>query len=169
MNLTMIRWWAIFCSISFITLLVGLRGLLSKLWVVDQSHIATFTLFLFFFVSLFIGWLTNKLTTLGKKDEEYIHLRAFIQPCWFSSELFMGLGMVGTLIGFILMLTGGISSVDMSDVNASKQAIAGMAAGMGTAVLTTLIGVSASMLVKLQMSNLGIALERDDADEEEPA
>jgi len=167
MNITSLRWWVIFCSVMFVLVYLGHLGLLAQLWLVDQSHVASVTLGLFVIVTGFIGYLTHRLTNPKLAEEDYKKLKSFIQPCWYSSELFMGMGMVGTLIGFMLMLGPAVHGINVADPDSSKQAILNMAGGMGTAVLCTLAGISCSLLIKLQMSNLGISIERDEDDDEE--
>jgi len=162
MNITTMRWWIIFCASMFMLAILAVKGLLFKLWGIDQSHIAVLTLGCYLAISSYIGWLTYKLTTLSHKDPQYLQLRSHVQPCWLSSELLMGLGMIGTLIGFILMTGSALSSFNPADAGAAKMVIINTSGSISTAIITTLTGLASSLLVKIQMSNLGIALENDD-------
>ncbi len=49
---------------------------------------------------------------------------------WFVADQFLNLGMVGTLIGFILMLNGGFTDMDVTNVSAMQNVIAKIALGM---------------------------------------
>ena len=68
---------------------------------------------------------------------------------WFVADLLLSLGLLGTVIGFILML-GPISGLDTTDENAIKGALAAMSGGMAVALYTTLAGLIGGMLLKVQ-------------------
>ena len=68
---------------------------------------------------------------------------------WFVADLLLSLGLLGTVIGFILML-GPISGLDSADENAIKGALAAMSGGMAVALYTTLAGLVGGMLLKVQ-------------------
>ena len=70
---------------------------------------------------------------------------------WFVSEMMISLGMIGTVIGFIYMLYSVFSSLNITDTLAVQQSLGKMAQGMGTALLTTLVGLVSSVLVKSQL------------------
>jgi hypothetical protein len=68
---------------------------------------------------------------------------------WFVADLLLSLGLLGTVIGFILML-GPISGLDSTDESAIRGALAAMSGGMAVALYTTLAGLIGGMLLKLQ-------------------
>lgn len=68
---------------------------------------------------------------------------------WFVADLLLSLGLLGTVIGFILML-GPISGLDTTDESAIKVALASMSGGMAVALYTTLTGLVGGMLLKVQ-------------------
>jgi len=70
---------------------------------------------------------------------------------WFLGESCMTVGMVGTVIGFMLMLGSSFAEIDPSNIDSMKRVITDMAAGMSTALLTTLCGLIASLFVKIQV------------------
>ena len=47
----------------------------------------------------------------------------------------MTVGMIGTIIGFILMLGSSLNNLDPGDVESMRMAISSMAVGMSTALL----------------------------------
>lgn len=73
---------------------------------------------------------------------------------WFVADLLLSLGLLGTVIGFILMLAP-ISSLDTQDQAAIKEALATMSGGMAVALYTTLTGLIGGMLLKV----LGLMLD----------
>jgi MotA/TolQ/ExbB proton channel family len=68
---------------------------------------------------------------------------------WFVADLLLSLGLLGTVIGFILMLAP-ISGLDTTDESAIKGALAAMSGGMAVALYTTLAGLIGGMLLKVQ-------------------
>jgi hypothetical protein len=94
---------------------------------------------IFAFTTFVIGY---KLWT--KKDYSY-------NKEWFASEAVISLGMIGTVIGFIYMLYSVFSGIDLSDTSNLQNSLMMMAQGMGTALLTTLVGLISSVLIKCQL------------------
>ena len=76
---------------------------------------------------------------------------AFYEKEWFISELCISLGMIGTVIGFIYMLYSVFGNLNIADTVAVQRSLGMMANGMGTALLTTLIGLISSVLIKSQL------------------
>lgn len=68
---------------------------------------------------------------------------------WFLVDSLIKLGLLGTIIGFILMLAT-VSVTDNMDVTGLQNIIKNMSAGMGTALYTTLTGLLGSMILALQ-------------------
>lgn len=68
---------------------------------------------------------------------------------WFIVDILLKLGLVGTIIGFILML-GSVADTSSLDVNTMQKVLKQMSSGMGTALFTTLAGLVGSMLLGLQ-------------------
>ncbi|HCU88768.1 MAG TPA: hypothetical protein DGR97_02430 [Gammaproteobacteria bacterium] len=68
---------------------------------------------------------------------------------WFIVDILLKLGLVGTIIGFILML-GSIANTTSLDVNTMQKVLHQMSSGMGTALFTTLAGLIGSILLGLQ-------------------
>jgi flagellar motor component MotA len=73
------------------------------------------------------------------------------RPEWYMSEMLLSLGMVGTVIGFIYMLSTMFTDINVQDINSVQYALGQMATGMGTALWTTLTGLICSILLKLQL------------------
>ena len=59
--------------------------------------------------------------------------------------------MIGTVIGFIYMLYSVFGNLNIADTVAVQRSLGMMANGMGTALLTTLIGLISSVLIKSQL------------------
>jgi len=76
-------------------------------------------------------------------------LRSSNQIGSFSSDTLMKLGLLGTIVGFIMML-GPIAGLDTTNQGALKSSMALMSDGMAVAMYTTLAGLAGSILLKVQ-------------------
>ena len=70
---------------------------------------------------------------------------------WFFADAVLSLGMVGTLAGFLAVLYSTFQGLDVGDTDSMKAAIETLATGMGTALLTSLVGLVSSLLMKFQL------------------
>jgi hypothetical protein len=77
----------------------------------------------------------------------------------FVSDTLMKLGLLGTIIGFIIMLAP-IASLDAADKTAMKSSMGLMSDGMAVAMYTTLAGLVGSILVRIQYYMLDAATQR---------
>ncbi len=68
---------------------------------------------------------------------------------WFVADLLLSLGLLGTVIGFVLMLAP-MSHLNAADQSAIRAALAAMSGGMAVALYTTLAGLIGGMLLKVQ-------------------
>lgn len=68
---------------------------------------------------------------------------------WFASDIMLKLGLVGTIIGFIVMLSS-VANVTDFDVTTMQEILKLMSSGMGTALYTTLTGLTGSILAATQ-------------------
>jgi MotA/TolQ/ExbB proton channel family len=77
----------------------------------------------------------------------------------FASDTLMKLGLLGTIIGFIIMLAP-IAGLDASDKATMKSSMGLMSDGMAVAMYTTLAGLVGSILLKIQYYMLDAATQR---------
>ncbi|MFT4563103.1 MAG: hypothetical protein ACI9BW_002857 [Gammaproteobacteria bacterium] len=68
---------------------------------------------------------------------------------WFGVDMLLKLGLVGTIIGFVMMLAS-VTDTDTFDVTTMQKILRNMSSGMGTALYTTLAGLVGSILLGLQ-------------------
>lgn len=74
-------------------------------------------------------------------------------------DILMKLGLLGTILGFILML-GPIAGIDADDPDAVRAAMRVMSEGMGIAMFTTLAGLVGALLLRAQYAMLEGATTR---------
>jgi hypothetical protein len=106
----------------------------------DQTYISFVLIGIWLLTSSMIGYkLLKNITTSNEKF-------------WFIAETCMAIGMMGTVLGFILMLGGSdLASIDPSDTEGMKNVIGQLAKGMATALLTTLTGLIVSVSLRTQL------------------
>ena len=68
---------------------------------------------------------------------------------WFCADVMVKLGLLGTIVGFVLML-GTVSNVTDFDLSTVQKILKHMSSGMGTALFTTFAGLVCSILAGLQ-------------------
>ena len=62
-------------------------------------------------------------------------------------------GMLGTVIGFILMLSTCLGGINFQNVQSMQGVIGSMSSGMSTALVTTAAGLICSLILQLQVFN----------------
>jgi len=101
-----------------------------------------------------------KSTRVSKLEREAVaevfaeNRRAAVDLGWFLVDLAIRLGLVGTIIGFILIFTS-LTNITIDGADGLKELMIAMSGGMGTALFTTLCGLVAGMLMSLQYLVLG--------------
>ena len=112
------------------------------------------------------GWCGYKTWRLSvfidsNKTEPYLieKIEHLMEVGWFTSDLCLSIGMMGTVIGFIMML-GGFANIDINDMATVQGLIKGLGVGMSTALYTTLTGLICSALLKIQYFNLSQAIDK---------
>ena len=142
----LLKWWLIFCLtlLGFGTLYYF--NLHSQLYYADVTKLSFLIIIIFMFTSVWIGKKTFNLEKTSVTDEN-------ISVGWFIAESCLALGMVGTVTGFLYMLGTAFENIDVSNSLTLQDALASMAKGMSTALYTTLTGLIASLIIKVQLVN----------------
>lgn len=78
---------------------------------------------------------------------------------WFYIDLMLKVGFLGTLVGFILMLSS-VADSGTLDASSMQKVLAHMSLGMSTALYTTLVSLVAGILLSVPYYLLDRALER---------
>jgi biopolymer transport protein ExbB/TolQ len=85
-------------------------------------------------------------------------LRASVDTGWYLVDILIRLGLIGTIIGFILIL-GSLSSGPAPTPENIQTLLISMSGGMGTALYTTLAGLVTAMALGAQYMVLGRGTE----------
>ena len=146
----LLKWWLIFCLtiLGFGTLYHF--NVHSLLYYADVTKLSFLIIVIFMFTSIWIGRKTYDLETTSVTDDT-------IDVGWFVAESCLALGMVGTVTGFLYMLGTAFENIDITNATTLQDALASMARGMSTALYTTLTGLIASLVIKIQLVNYEVS------------
>lgn len=162
MKFAKLRWWGMICTMAAASYVAIRNGGIGFLWNADQTHITLGMLGIFVFVSAFIGWLT---LTLKYDNVDNPVRKEYVDSCWFVSDSLMRLGIVTTVLGFILMFNGKLVGLDLSNIESVRQLVVQLSGGLTTALTGTLVGVVTSMLTGAQIKNYEIGVKEQEDEE----
>ena len=167
----------LFGVISFVFAVLGTEGLLALVIESDRSRLSVVIILIYIIASvhwLLISWdLSCQRVALELEGDAYEESRVahFLRTLadagtrqyealadrlqnrhvvgHFIADALLKLGLLGTIIGFILMLLP-VAQIEDFDTNLVQQLMVQMSAGMAVALYTTLAGLVTSTLLKLQ-------------------
>ena len=148
---SVLKWWLIFCLIILGVGTCFYFDVHKSLYESDITRLSFLILIIFGCTSIWIGSLTYRVGILQDYNQKS-------DVGWFVSESCLALGMVGTVTGFLIMLGTAFENVDVSNAITLQNALSDMALGMSTALWTTLVGLICSLIIKVQLVNLEVAL-----------
>jgi hypothetical protein len=140
----LLKWWI---QVSVIVFGVGLMyhyDWWNMLWEADLTKLSFFILFLFVCSTLAVGYLSSK----NVWEVTYDNVENYVE---FTAETMTRIGMIGTVIGFLIMLGSAFQTLDVSNIKEVQESIQNMAVGMSTALVTTLVGLVCSTLTQVQL------------------
>jgi hypothetical protein len=91
---------------------------------------------------------------------EYAHKN---EMGWFASDIFLTIGMIGTVMGFIYMLSTSFAEISTANVVTLKTAMSKMSMGMGAALYTTAAGLICGTILKIQQFDIQLYLDKIDS------
>jgi hypothetical protein len=167
----LLRWWLFFAVASLGTVALFLSGVIQKVNQVDVTKISFLIYAVFAIFTIRTGIDTYHLAREDKVTNR--HIAKYYKKSdigWFVSDTLLTLGMIGTVAGFIYMLSTSFSKMDPQNVISMQGVLAKMGVGMSTALYTTAAGLVCSLLLKLQVFNfthhldhLSTTLEKNEA------
>ena len=102
----------------------------------------------------FLNLKKNGVNTHSQILDSYIKkTNGYYELGWFSADLMLKLGLIGTVIGFIIML-GSLSDITTFDVTLLQGVLTTMGSGMGVALYTTLSALVTGLFIAIQYFNL---------------
>ena len=159
-----LKWW-LFNAIVIVGVSFALAfDLFSQLWEKDVTKLSFVIIFMYLFMSVWCGVKTFKISKIisfkNVNQQDLKDVASDEEVGWFVSDLMTSIGMIGTVIGFIIML-GSIHMIDTSNIRTIKEMFNTLGSGMAIALLTTLVGLICSLLLKIQYFNLSKSIEEN--------
>ena len=142
-----LQWWLLNLVVLVISAVCFKLGLFHEIWKKDSSYLCFVIMLIYVFASGMNGVLCHRKLF----DEKHL------DTGWFISEFCLSLGMIGTVIGFIQMLSG-FAVMDGGASKSIQNIIVSMSYGMSTALYTTLAGLIFGNLIKLQCFKMDLCL-----------
>ncbi len=142
-----LRWWLMVCLIGLSGFGLFQFGKLQYIFETDQSGITILIFSIFGTLTSWIGWLTYKSNKGTEATEQQI------DDAYFYADAMTALGLIGTIVGLIMILGPAFENIEVADPSTIEAAIKLITQGMGTALITTLVGSCCALISKLQIVN----------------
>jgi len=155
-----LKWWLIFTltTIGFIFSLT--TGYAKLIWEKDASYLCAAITIIFIWFSIYVGATIYKTSKYLDMDElAYEKFLAKEELVWFVSDVCLNLGMLGTIIGFVMMLSG-FETLEINNSKSIEALLSQLGKSMATALYTTMVGLVCAQILKIQNLILGVQLER---------
>lgn len=168
--------WALIASIHLVTALVGWRlGWYGAIARMDSTGISFTTIALFAVADVWCGLLAWRVDVFkeGRRsrpaeptadDRSFLH--TYLRDAehgWFAVGMCEKLGLLGTVVGFVMICAGTFENLAGADGAALQKLLQNVGHGLLTAFVTTLVGVVCSVLLHLQYHLLENAVDRERA------
>ena len=134
------------------------RGLMGVLLEGDKSRLSWFILTIWVVMSGRWLHLLRRIEDTKRAVAED-EMARWLNHGWFAADSVLKIGLLGTIIGFILMLApiGELTSFDAASL---QGALTAMSAGMAVALYTTLAGLIANIILRFQFQMLADAMQK---------
>lgn len=140
-----LRWWLITALTASVAVAFWAVGWLKSIYVADVTYLTFLISWIYIIFTVRCGIACRRFD----KRKKLFTIPRLIESGWFASDQLLSIGMVGTVIGFIMMLSS-FSTLDFEDVSTAQDLMMNLGSGMGTALSTTLLGLVGSVLLKVQ-------------------
>jgi len=131
-------WWITNLAVATGVFWAWHSGIIAKIWYDDVTMITSVLSLIYVVTTALIGYVAYTKDFASK----------IVDACWFLSEQMLALGMLGTVVGFIYLLSSGITSASVTDPTSLATLLANMSVGLGIALYTNAVGILASLVTK---------------------
>lgn len=146
-----LKWFLLICLIGLGTVFAFSTGLVEQVNQVDSTKLSFIIYGTFLFFSIRTGMLTYETAGGNHTDKSIDKLIRQNESGWFYADALIAAGMIGTVIGFIYMMSGSFDNVSSGNV---QHVIIFALGKMGLALYTTASGLICSLVLKMQLFNL---------------
>lgn len=156
--------WSLFSSIVLVALMISYEvGWISLVYSMDGTKLSFIILAVFGVAAFYCGqlcWQADELSESRNISQEKVKdLEIKSEHVWFASGICEKLGLTGTVLGFVMMLSGFIG-FDGADPQSAQNLVKHLSSGMSTAFTTTLVGVICNIILSVQYHALDNHIKR---------
>lgn len=130
------RWIILSCALVLFTFVMLENGVLVEILSKDTTNISIAIIASSIIAHFFV------LKNIVSYDD---HLNTKL---WYIAEALVAMGMIGTVVGFTMLFGEAFANLDVSDTTSVGAVIVDLGLGMGTALVTTLMGLICSLILK---------------------
>ncbi len=140
----LLKWWLLVTLTISGIVIANYFDMIAFVWENDFTKLSFVIASIFILTTAVIGF---KMVSVRKGRRN----KATYEKEWFAAETLLSFGLLGTVIGLLYVFTSAFEDLDIGDVQAAQEVITIMASGMGSAFLTTAVGIVFSTLLKSQL------------------
>ena len=156
-----LRWWLLIVVMLLASFGAFQTGIVDEVYKVDVTGLSFLIMGILTVMSIKCGIDTFRLTSTENVTEKDINdSYSKAELGWFVSDICLTIGMIGTVAGFIYMLSSSFANIDVSNVSSLQNVLSHMSAGMATALYTTAAGLVSSAFLKVQYFNYSTEVDR---------
>ena len=144
-----LNWWLVLCVMVLAQIVSYYFGLTQIIIETDVTYL-TWVIFASLTIGTILAGYHSKRVSDYIAGKREMPLEEEWSTGWFLADMCLSLGMLGTVIGFIMMLSNAFDGVDVTNTAQMTQLLANMGTGMGVALYTTATGLVANLILKLQ-------------------
>ena len=157
----LLRWWLFAIIMVLATFGAFHTGIIDEVYEVDVTGLSFLIMGILTVMSIKCGVETFRLPSTENVTEKDINdSYSKAELGWFVSDICLTIGMIGTVAGFIYMLSSSFANIDVSNVSSLQNVLSHMSAGMATALYTTAAGLVSSAFLKVQYFNYSTEVDR---------
>lgn len=144
MQKVFLRWWLLIVLMIVGGVIANYFNAVEFLYNNDVTRLSFLIIAIFILTSSVVGY---KILLTERGIKKY----RIYEREWFAAEAMLSVGLLGTVIGFSIVLLGTFGDLDLSSSSSVQDAISMMSSGMGSAMTTTGTGLLLSILLKCQL------------------
>lgn len=143
-NRNLLKWWLIIVLTASGVVIANYFDGIKFIWANDFTKLSFVIVGLFVLTSAMVGY---KLFTTSKTSTDYLSY----ETEWLLSEHLLSLGLLGTVASLCVSFYLSFQNLDIGNIEKAQEVIGHMSLGLSSAMITTMVGIVFSMILKTQL------------------
>lgn len=139
-------WWVFLLIVATGVFWAGYQGFITDIWLKDVTYATSFISAVFIYGTTIMGYVAWYISN----TQNWEPVRHLIRRVWFLSEIEMGVAIIGTSLGLILLFNVN-SGINVSDPAALQALVTHLWSTLGVAFYPNALGLITSVLLKLMV------------------